>query len=108
MAPNRAKRLIFLASFLAFLEATFGVKMFLRMFLMNITFGVKLILICNNSVGLHDIAGLTKVSSQSFVKFGIINILLFGSALMVLWISLKQVGFESRKIVFQTSFYASK
>ena len=56
----------------------------------------------------HDVAGLTKISSQSFVKVGIINFLLLESALMVFWVSLKQVGFESRKIVFQASFSASK
>ena len=56
----------------------------------------------------NDEAGLTNISSQSFVEVGIINFFLFGSALMVLWTSLKQVGFEPRKIVFQTSFSASK
>ena len=56
----------------------------------------------------HDVAGLTKISSQSFVKVGIINFLPLGIALMVLRISLKQVGFEYWKIVFQTSFSAFK
>ena len=44
-------------------------------------------------LAVHDVAGLTKISSESFVKVGIINFLLLGSALMVLWISHKQVGF---------------
>ena len=47
---------------------------------------------------MHDVAGLTKISLQSFVKVGIINFLLIGGALKVLWISLKQVGFEPRKL----------
>ena len=56
----------------------------------------------------YNVTGLTKISSQSFVKVGMINFLLLGSVLMVLWISPKQVDFESRKVVFQTSFSASK
>ena len=34
--------------------------------------------------GVHDVAGLTKISSQSFVKVSIINFLLLESALIVL------------------------
>ena len=52
----------------------------------------------------HEVAGLTKISSQSFLKVDIINFLLLRSTLTVLWISLKQVGYKSRKIVMQTSF----
>ena len=49
-------------------------------------------------LAVHDVAGLTKISSESFVKVGIINFLLLGSALMVLWI----------KIAFKSSISASR
>ena len=46
-------------------------------------------------LAVHDVAGLLKINPQSFVKAGIFNFILLGSALMVLRKSLKQIGFES-------------
>ena len=52
----------------------------------------------------HDVARLYKVSSQSFVKVGIINFLLLKSALMVLWISLNKLVLNHKKLFSKLLF----
>ena len=52
----------------------------------------------------HEVAGLTNINSQTLIMFGIKSFLLLGSFWRILWMSLKQVNFESFNRVFQICF----